>query len=359
MTLLTLMNFVLIIFIVLLLHKGRERYSNIMLVLYFTSQVIGIAEGYIYYFYTNGIPFTFYPFTFTWAPLFFFYICSLLDTEFRLKRVHLLHAIPFIAVLTYTFVYFYVKDFATRMEMTKNYQFQKTLYDTFSIVFNVQIFGYNIWAFFKYKKYRQRLKQEYSSINIAAINWLKTSLFGFLASCLVAQLCLHCNRLGILSVNSCNFIGNFTFLLFFVVLFYKTIVNPDVLSRTLNKEKYKMSSLTGTEAQKMLTMLENLMETKQPFTDPELSLKSLSQMSAIPERSLSQIINEHRNQNFFDFVNSYRVKFAMDLLKNKQNHKRTMLDILFDSGFNSKSTFNAAFKKQTGETPSKFKSKYA
>jgi AraC-like DNA-binding protein len=358
MTLLTLMNFVLILFIVLLLHKGRERYSNIMLVLYFTSQVVGIAEGFIYYAYPNGIPFTFYPFNFTWAPLFFFYIYSLLDNDFRLKKVHLLHAIPFIVVITYTFFSFYIKDFATKLAMTKNYQFQKVLYDTFSMVFNAQIIGYNIWAFIKYRRFRQQLKQEYSNINISANNWLKTSLFGFLIACLVAQLCLHGNRLGILSVNSCYFIGNFTFLLFFVVLFYKAIVNPDILASTQNKEKYKMSSLTQTEAQKMLFELEILMQTKQPFTNPELTLKALSQMSAIPERTLSQIINEYKHQNFFDFVNSYRVKYAMELLKNKQNHKRTMLDILFDAGFNSKSTFNAAFKKQSGETPSEFKNKF-
>jgi AraC-like DNA-binding protein len=49
----------------------------------------------------------------------------------------------------------------------------------------------------------------------------------------------------------------------------------------------------------------------------------------------------------------------MELLKDNQNHKRTMLDILFEAGFNSKSTFNSAFKKQTGETPSEFRSRFA
>lgn len=359
--LLILMNFVLAIFIVLLFHKGRERYSNRLLAAYFISQIIGIADGLIYQVYPGeqGIPFTFYPVIFTWAPLFFFYICSLINGEFKFKSIHLLHFVPFVIVFGYTFLNFYVKDQETRMALTRGYNFQADLSNKFLLVFNIQIIGYNIWSLVKYRKYQFLLKQEYSSINISANNWLKTSLFGFLAACLIVQVGIHSSNLGVLKTFNWYIIGNLTFLVFFIILFYKAIISPDVLLNSTGKVKYRVSFLKKTEAADILAGLENYMSTHRPFTDPDLSLKGLSQLSKIPERTLSQVINEYRNQNFFDFINSYRINYTMELLKDNQNHKRTMLDILFESGFNSKSTFNSAFKKLTGLTPSEYKNQYA
>jgi AraC-like DNA-binding protein len=358
--LIILMNFVLAIFIVLLFHKGRERYSNVLLAIYFISQVIGISEGFIYYSYPegHGIPFTFYPIIFTWAPLFFFYICALINEEFKLKWLHLIHFIPFFVVFGYTCYVFYSKNIEMRLELTRGYILQKDLNAKFSLVFNAQIIGYNIWAVVKYRRYQLGLKQEYSNINKTANNWLKTSLFGFLVACLVVQIGIHSSGLGFLKTFNWYIIGNITFLLFFVILFYKAIISPDVLMNSSIKEKYKFSTLDKSDAQKILSSLENVMNNQRPYTDPEITLKALSHLSKVSERTLSQVINEYRKQNFFDFINSYRVNYTMELLKDNQNHRRTMLDILFEAGFNSKSTFNAAFKKLTGETPSEYKNRY-
>jgi AraC-like DNA-binding protein len=358
---LILMNFVLAIFIVFLLNKGRYRYSNIMLAAYFISQIIGISDGLVYYLYPKGtgIPFTFYPFIFTWAPLFFFYISSLLDKNFRLTQKHIAHFIPFIIVFSYTLLEFYSKSLETRLALTRQNAFQIDLYKKFSIVFNLQIIGYNIWAYIKYRRYQIWLKQEVSTINSAANNWLKTSLFGFLIACFIVQVGIHSSSLGFLKNFNWYFIGNFTFLAFFVILFYKAIISPDLLLNTASKEKFKLSGVEKDEAKKILAKLDEIMINKRLYADPDLTLRTLSSLSKISERTISQVINEYRKQNFFDFINSYRIKYTMELLKDNQNHKRTMLDILFEAGFNSKSTFNSAFKKQTGETPSEFRSRFA
>jgi hypothetical protein len=231
---LIIMNFVLAMFIIFLLHKGRERYSNIMLASYFISQIIGIADGLLYYMYPKGtgIPFTFYPFIFTWAPLFFFYISSLLNKDFRLKQKHIVHFIPFIVVFSYTLLEFYSKSLETRFALTRLNTIQIDLYKKFSIIFNLQIIGYNIWAYIKYRRYQIWLKQEVSTIKSAANNWLKTSLFGFLIACFIVQIGIHSSSLGFLKNYNWFFIGNFTFLAFFVILFYKAIISPDLLLNT-------------------------------------------------------------------------------------------------------------------------------
>ena len=82
-----------------------------------------------------------------------------------------------------------------------------------------------------------------------------------------------------------------------------------------------------------------------------LSITELAGQLEIPSNHLSQIINEQVGENFFEFVNTYRVKEVQDRIKENQDKKFTLLAIAFDSGFNSKSSFNSIFKKQTGITP--------
>jgi len=76
---------------------------------------------------------------------------------------------------------------------------------------------------------------------------------------------------------------------------------------------------------------------------------------SIPPYHLSQVINTCFNQNFFDFINSYRIKDSRRLLSEQDPDKKTIIEILYETGFNSKSVFNTAFKKHTGMTPSQFR----
>ena len=97
------------------------------------------------------------------------------------------------------------------------------------------------------------------------------------------------------------------------------------------------------------------MQIDQPFLDPSITVKQLADRLAISDRILSQTINEYRKQNFYDFINNYRINFAKDLLNNPIDEKMTVLEVLYAAGFNSKSAFNVAFKKETGLTPSQFR----
>ena len=94
------------------------------------------------------------------------------------------------------------------------------------------------------------------------------------------------------------------------------------------------------------------MTKEKPYLNPKLTLAELAQSLSIPTNHLSQIINQYEQINFHDFVNSYRVE---EFIQNVQNDKGfSLLGHAFDSGFNSKSTFNAAFKKCKSVTPSQY-----
>jgi AraC-like DNA-binding protein len=73
---------------------------------------------------------------------------------------------------------------------------------------------------------------------------------------------------------------------------------------------------------------------------------------------LSQAINERTGQNFYDFVNFYRVETVKERLKDPEKRDMNVLHIAFDAGFNTKATFNAVFKKSTGLTPSQYRKNF-
>jgi AraC-like DNA-binding protein len=124
------------------------------------------------------------------------------------------------------------------------------------------------------------------------------------------------------------------------------------------REKYWYSNLSDYESKELLYRLNTYINETQIYRKSGLSLKELASGIGVSERHLSQAINDQKGQNFFDFVNYYRVEHAKRLLTQNNDNKRTMFDIFWESGFNSKTTFNNTFKKFTGITPSEFQKSF-
>jgi AraC-like DNA-binding protein len=352
-----LMLFVLFIFSALLIQKGRKKYSSRMLFLYFLGQIIVLGGNVI----ANTTPLGIrsllfvHPVIYIWAASFYLYITSLLNPSFRLSDRHFIHLIPALFVIGYMILTYYSKDHVTRTELIDNQSYANKVYSMFQYVFNTQIIGYNIAALVKFRNYITKYKEEYSVLDKPSNFWIKLSIFGFFTACMIVQVSIYFRTHQILTAVNWYLIGNLAFLLFFTLLFYVAILNPAVIVHGSAGEKSRKSTVMAEEARKLAGLLDTYMEKKQPYRKSTISLKDLAEETGIQERNLSQVINEIKKQNFFDYINSYRVRATMELLSNPEHKQRKMLDILFDSGFNSKSTFNAAFKKYTGLTPSEYR----
>ena len=130
---------------------------------------------------------------------------------------------------------------------------------------------------------------------------------------------------------------------------------PIPQSREVQKQRYENSTLTEAQKQKYIKKLNEYMVDQQIYTKPDLTLAQLSENMKIPSHHMSQVINEKLGYNFLDFINSHRVKAAQDKLIDPELAHYTIIGIAYESGFNSKSTFYAAFKKVTGMTPSQYR----
>ncbi|HPS31657.1 MAG TPA: two-component regulator propeller domain-containing protein, partial [bacterium] len=119
--------------------------------------------------------------------------------------------------------------------------------------------------------------------------------------------------------------------------------------------KYEKSRLDDEVATAYATELKDLMEKEKLYKNPELTLPELAKRLNLSTNILSQVINGHCKLNFYTFVNIYRTEAVIEMMKDDFYKDRSILDIAYDAGFKSKTTFNTIFKKHTGITPSEFR----
>jgi AraC-like DNA-binding protein len=100
--------------------------------------------------------------------------------------------------------------------------------------------------------------------------------------------------------------------------------------------------------------LEELFLTKKPYLEPDLTLPKLAEMMKMTTHELSGLINNGFQKNFYHFINSYRIEECKRFLEDSKDDSVNMLCIAYDSGFNSKTTFNTAFKAYTGMSPTEY-----
>jgi AraC-like DNA-binding protein len=98
------------------------------------------------------------------------------------------------------------------------------------------------------------------------------------------------------------------------------------------------------------------MEEKKPYLEHNITIDELSHKMSIPTKTLSLLLNRHFGKNFFEYINSYRVEAAKQMLSSK--NAKSIVDIMYESGFSSKSSFNDCFKRIVGVTPREYRKKY-
>ncbi len=131
-------------------------------------------------------------------------------------------------------------------------------------------------------------------------------------------------------------------------------LNFDNQDSSSKKPKYKRTVFTQQQGKEIESRLTLMMEKEKPFLNSRLSSPDLAELVDITTNQLSQFLNEHLNKNFYDYVNSFRLKEFLHLSKNPKYSHLSILGLAYECGFNSKTTFNAFFKREMGVTPSEY-----
>ncbi|MEY1638918.1 helix-turn-helix domain-containing protein [Tenuifilum osseticum] len=160
---------------------------------------------------------------------------------------------------------------------------------------------------------------------------------------------------SIFSENLHNLLGPtvYSLVLYFSIFF---IYRYSLFYRQSKKiEKYSDQSLSVEERDMYLKKILEKFENEKLYLSPDLTLTQLSSVLSIRYQTLSRIINEHYKMNFSEFLNSYRINHCCNLMRLDKYSDEKIAALAFESGFNSISAFNAAFKKFTKHSPSEYR----
>jgi len=350
----------LLIFSVFLLSPRKSReISHVILAFFFLSLAVNLLHGYMtrLIFYNRNLSNLLLvgaPSAFLYAPLMFFYIRSLTNKPFKIRKADFVHSLPFLFFTAYLFFTFYFKP----IEWKRDFVFSQksfTFWFISTVLLNLQVASYIVAVLFMLHRYRKKIKTVFSSTEKINYSWLKFLIYGLLLLWLgdiVRVLIFGISPNLSYAVTIIFYLG---FLLMSDLILYKALTQPVIFSNMEEFPQQKKKSLSDEVNEQYLQKLLSYMESEKPYLDSSLTIYKLAEKISIPPRSLSDVINNSLNKNFYDFVNSYRIKEAERLLAENNGPSKTILEILYEVGFNSKSSFNQAFKKHTGITPSYFK----
>jgi AraC-like DNA-binding protein len=279
------------------------------------------------------------------GPLLLLYVKSLVVPRYRMSRNDWTHFAAFLVFAIALVVVFLLAD---------NW---RTLRRYLPLVISAAVIIHN-GAYFAWTIRRLAAARGASWLRVLAAGeaefaWLRVILPGFIVLWLSRlQFCVVGD---ITTARWCPYKGStyiFGAFVFSNILLYLIIRSVEILPAHI---RYEKSDLDELEKRRRKEELLRLMDTRKPHLNPSLTMSGLARELRISPRHLSQIINEMFGRNFCDFVNGYRIEESKRLLSDPAREERSILDIAYEVGFNSKSTFNSAFKKHTGMKPSEFR----
>lgn len=364
-------SFLFVLFAVFLLTvKSNNRISNILIASFLMITAFDISV----YYYANVV--TIHPILEMLrirssefkSPLFFLYILSVIYQDFRFKYIHLANVLPFIISVLILFPRFFLAGFDQQETFLANYVDMPEIKWIAFFSYAVSLV-YIIASYVVIKRYKTVVLENY------AVNASLTTYY-FLHQ-LVILIIIGFSLTFIKEV----FLFNASFALIniarIVILIFGLFFSSWLVLKALHRPKLfrgideKILPIKEVLVEKTTESIPTIKENKaieqqiqdlkkymleeEPYLDSSLTVHKLSRQLNLPSRELSILINHHINQHFFEFINEYRIKKAMEILSDYRLKDLTISEILYQVGFNSKSSFNTAFKKITSLTPSAYR----
>ncbi|NQD37325.1 AraC family transcriptional regulator [Permianibacter sp. IMCC34836] len=300
------------------------------------------------------------------APLLLLYVRAMIYRDYRIKRSDWLLFLPFVAYVLFEVVNYYRLDYAAKVVILQGYDTFAPPKLTLSVGFLRELFRIvcGILALIELLRYQKRIKDEFADIEKIDLTWLKILVLGFLAvrmdSMFVSTTLISsfAPSLGI-DLDFWGLAADYAAMLLVSALIFFSMGHSQVFAgfsqpETKEAEKPEEKPIISPE---QISQLETYMKEKKPYLNCLLNLENLSKQLQMSRGNLSQLINRHYQQNFFDFINTYRIDECKRLLSDPANKNQTMLEIMENAGFNSKASFNTFFKKKVGMTPTEFREK--
>ena len=347
----------------LLTSKKGKRVSNRILAFFLFSKASCYLNGLLFKYkaITLNLPyyffFTFHAFEYLLGPVIYFYTKSLMYKDFTFKKRDVLHLLPFLFYIGILYQRFYRVSAEIMLRFINGpghplTMLEQNLRDG-AIYFLFLV--YTIFTLWEIRKYQMKLKSSYSALEKINLSWLQFIVFGFTIIWTISSIKF---MLKLFSGTTIPYWSEIFIIILFTyanTIVFKGLRQPEIFHGIKFRYIATKAFISETTYEKYVNKLEQFMEHEKPFLNPAITINELAERAEISARTLSYIINKKYKMNFFDFINQYRIKESKRLLSDASKVQETILSVLYDAGFNSKSVFNRAFRKFEGITPSQFR----
>lgn len=295
------------------------------------------------------------------APTLYFVVLNYTMPDRTFKASDFFHFIPFFLLLAFTlcFIFSQGNEFHSHQEVFPVAAKQWLPLALFSLLI-IQMCYYltsSLITLYRHQKSIKLINAEVTGINL---KWLQNLLYVVI----LMQFLLYT---GIFfNFNWANIYRPFMFFAGTLYLGYFIIAQKEIYPFEISelqeidkliipeREKKPVPRFTDDILDSHKSKLNQIMEKEKLYLQNDITLPQLAKAIGISSHDLSYVINKGFNKTFFTLINSYRITEAKRLLLSEDHTHFNILGIAYNSGFNSKSTFNSAFKKETGFSPSEF-----
>lgn len=263
------------------------------------------------------------------------------------------HFIPCMTMVVLTSILYFIRQDLAAIQDTRTLEAGALTIIGFEVL---HVITYLLLSHRSVRRYQEQCQSFYSTTPKINLSWVKGLLW------LTTVLGMGIMLLSLLIITGGYYIINNTadtlFLVLLAIIIASLVIkswsHPEIIHGAFDhEEKYKHSPLSGMDVDPLKGALERVLE-QEIFLNPELTLQELARAVETRPYLLSQLLNEHYGQNFFSFINSRRIDFAKMKIREGFLENQTIEALAYVSGFNSKSTFNRAFRKQEDQSPRQY-----
>lgn len=288
------------------------------------------------------------------GPVLYWYVFRELYRKVLFSWWDLLHLVPMLAACLLMANYYLLPAPQQVAAMEDMHYMWSPLMTWLRSGWYMSFIAYSSWCLFMLVRYRRALRQRFANIETRERRWLLGVVL-VLAVITIWELLVHLigTLLPFEVANLLGVAGNYTEFIFVNVLVFTSIRYSHLFSGLDNA--YSAGDRNRDYTEEQVARVARYMDENRPYLEADISIEGLARHLSLPERTLSRILNQYFGLNFFEFINSYRVEGAKQLLRDPAKKDKPILELMGEAGFTSKSTFNAIFKKQVGKTPSQYR----
>lgn len=303
------------------------------------------------------------------GPTLYLYVKTAIYDDFTLKIKHLVHTIPYAIACLVMIPNFFSVDNASKQLWYDNFTDVPEL--TFIHFMTSILLGLYLLVIYKHlMRYRKIVVENYSDADRLNKSWLTQLIYMFTLSYIIGLGRMYFRFFDFYEYESLVLTILITSVLLSICwILWQALHKPNLFTgvsstievideQVASQENSNDPTISVIETEKydaIVLRLRDYMQQSKPFLDPSLSIDTLAKLINLPSSELSLTINRIIGQHFFDFVNLYRINLAAEMLIENEQQPKTVLEILYEVGFNSKSSFNTAFKKHLLMTPSQYR----